>query len=73
MARRLVTAALVLYRMRYGPLGPGAAQRATRLLLSYYELHRDAAKAKRVMEFLHVRAVHRCCVWVNGRGGVRVG
>lgn len=60
VARRLVTAALVLYRLRYGTLSPGAVQRAARLLLSYYGLHRDAAKAKRVMEFLHVRAAVRC-------------
>ncbi|KAG2492903.1 hypothetical protein HYH03_008817 [Edaphochlamys debaryana] len=54
IARRILTAALVLRRQRHGPLDAGAVAAAAALLRRFFELHRSAAQRKGVLEFLHV-------------------
>ncbi|KAG2441723.1 hypothetical protein HXX76_003338 [Chlamydomonas incerta] len=54
VARRLLTAGLVLRRLRFGPLPPGEVALATEVLLTFFDAHRRAAQSKQVLEFLHV-------------------
>ncbi|PNW71474.1 hypothetical protein CHLRE_16g655800v5 [Chlamydomonas reinhardtii] len=54
VARRLLTAGLVLRRLRFGPLPPEDVVLATELLLTFFDAHRRAAQSKQVLEFLHV-------------------
>ncbi|KAG2451832.1 hypothetical protein HYH02_003608 [Chlamydomonas schloesseri] len=54
VARRLLTAGLVLRRLRLGPLPAEEVALATEVLLHFFDGHRRAAQSKAVLEFLHV-------------------
>ncbi|PNH06845.1 hypothetical protein TSOC_006756 [Tetrabaena socialis] len=52
--RRLIVASLALHRLRHGPLDAPSELAADQLLMRLLEMHRAAAKSKKVVEIMHV-------------------